>query len=80
MSNEDWNGANINFDRLMKVVTKIHVSDFLVNFFVFLNDIENVHLAKLTAAEVKKLEKDAAKAFNALRQRLVKPFLRMRLK
>lgn len=69
MSNEDWNGANINFDRLMKVVTKNSRLGLPSEFFVFLNDIENVHLAKLTAAEVKKLEKDAAKAFNALRQK-----------
>lgn len=69
MSNEDWNGANINFDRLMKIVTKNSRLGLPNDFFVFLNDIENVHLAKLTASEVKKLEKDTAKAFNALRQK-----------
>lgn len=69
MSNEDWNGANINFDRLLKVVTKNSRLVLPNEFFVFLNDIENVHLAKLTATEVKKLEKDTAKAFNALRQK-----------
>lgn len=69
MSNEDWNGANINFDRLMKVVTKNSRLGLPSEFFVFLNEIETVHLAKLTPAEVKKLEKDAAKGFNALRQK-----------
>lgn len=69
MSNEDWNGANISFDRLMKVVGKSSRLGLPNEFFVFLNDIENVHLAKLTPAEVKKLDKDTAKAFNALRQK-----------
>lgn len=69
MSNEDWNGANINFDRLMKAVTKNSRLGLPSEFFVFLNDIETVHLAKLTPAEAKKLEKDTAKAFNALRQK-----------
>lgn len=69
MSNEDWNGANINFDRLMKAVSKNSRLGLPSEFFVFLNDIETVHLAKLTTSEVKKLDKDAAKAFNALRQK-----------
>ena len=69
MSNEDWNGANISFDRLIKVVTKNSRFGLPNEFFIFLNDAENVHLAKLTSAEAKKLEKDTAKAFNALRQK-----------
>lgn len=69
MSNEDWNGANINFDRLMKVVTKNSRLGLPNEFFVFLNAIETDYLTKLTTSEVKKLEKDVAKAFNALRQK-----------
>jgi translation initiation factor 3 subunit C len=69
MSNEDWNGANINFDRLLKVVSKNNRLELPTDFFVFLNDIDNVHLIKMTPTEVKNLEKDAAKAFNALRQK-----------
>lgn len=69
MSNEDWNGANINFDRLLKITSKNSRLGLPNEFYIFLNDIENNHLAKVTTAEVRKLEKESAKAFNALRQK-----------
>ena len=62
MSNEDWNGANISFDRLIKVVTKNSRFGLPNEFFIFLNDAENVHLAKLTSAEAKKLAATDAEA------------------
>lgn len=69
VSNEDWNGANINFDRLTKIVNKSSRLGLPTEFFMFLDELETVHFANVNASEMKKLEKDAAKAFNALRQK-----------
>ena len=67
--NDDWNGANINFDRLSKQATKTARLGLPPQFFTFLNALETEHMAEMSAAEVKKLDKENAKAFNALRQK-----------
>lgn len=67
--NEDWNGAHINFDRLSKQVTKTARLGLPVEFFTFLNALETEHLAEVTTAEVRKLDKENAKALNSLRQK-----------
>ncbi len=67
--NDDWNGANINFDRLSKQATKTARLGLPPQFFTFLNALENEHMVEMTAAEIKNLDKENAKAFNALRQK-----------
>lgn len=69
ISNEDWNGANINFDRLVKQASKAARHGLPNEYFLFLNQLDTEHLAKMTPAEVKKLDKENAKACNALRQK-----------
>lgn len=69
ISNEDWNGANISFDRLTKQATKAVRHGLPSEYFVFLNQLDTEHMAKMTPAEVKKLDKENAKACNALRQK-----------
>lgn len=63
--NSDWHGANVSFDRVLKTCTKNLRFGLPKEFYEFLNGIESA----LTGIDAKKLEKEAAKAFNALRQK-----------
>lgn len=67
--NGDWNGANINFDRLVKITVKSQRLGLPAEFFIFLNELDTQFITKISVSEIKKLDKDTAKAFNALRQK-----------
>jgi translation initiation factor 3 subunit C len=64
-SNEDWHGANVSLEKLLKLAVKHQRLGLPKDLYDFLSEVDSA----FADIDPKKLEKEASKAFNAFRQK-----------